>query len=304
MPKSHSVGKKARFSVPSCAYRDTGKTWGDSMKTVLITGAASGIGRAACEELAARGYRVVACDINEAGLQDLRDRGGEAIVPVFMDITKDDTVAAAYERTRAVTDTLDAVINCAGISRMGSLAEDDPAVTQRVIDINLLGMMRVNKAFFPLLRAGNGRIITISSECGRFSPSPFNGPYTISKFAVEAYNDTLRRELNYLGLKVIKIQPGSFKTNMHIDTRHIFAGLKENSALFGDILVKLEKIMEGELKHANDPRYLTRTIVRAIESKNPKMCYRVKNSKKLGLLSCLPESLIDRIYVAYIGGKK
>lgn len=271
------------------------------MKFVLVTGGASGIGFLTCKTLAEKGYTVFACDINEVGLNSLQKPYEDRISPFYMDITKEETIASAYEKIKKITGKLDAVINCAGISLMGSLIEEDPKNTQRVLDINLLGMMRVNKTFFPLLQAAKGRIITISSECGRFSPTPFNGPYTISKYAVEAYNDSLRRELNFLGLKVIKIQPGSFKTNMHTDTKKVFVNLKNQTKLFEPVLNKMEKLMDNELNHAGNPEVLIKIIVKALESKHPKIRYKVKNSKVLGLLSLFPEKLIDTVYVKFFG---
>ena len=271
------------------------------MKFVLVTGGASGIGYLTCKTLAEKGYAVLACDINEDGLKTLQKPYAENIFPFFMDITNDETITAAYEAAQKITGKLDAIVNCAGISQMGSLIEEDPKNTQRVLDINLLGMMRVNKTFFPLLQAAKGRIVTISSECGRFSPTPFNGPYTISKYAVEAYNDTLRRELNFLGLKVIKIQPGSFKTNMHNDTLNVFIRLKNETKLFKPVLIKMEKLMVNELKNANDPKQLIKIILKALESKNPKILYTVKNSNLLGLISLFPEKLIDSVYLIFFG---
>lgn len=269
------------------------------MKFVLVTGGASGIGFTTCKTLAGKGCTVFACDINEESLKVLQMQHDDKIIPFYMDITNEETIAAAYAGINKITVKLDAIVNCAGISQMGSLIEDNPKNTQRVIDINLLGMMRVNRIFFPLLQETKGRIITISSECGRFSPTPFNGPYTISKYAVEAYNDTLRRELKFLGMKVIKIQPGSFKTNMHSDTLRVFIKLKNETKLFGHVLSKMEVLMKDELKHAGNPEDLIKIIVNALESKNPKILYRVKNSRKLGLISMFPEKLIDIIYFRF-----
>lgn len=261
------------------------------MKYVLVTGGASGIGASICETLSKRGYQVFSLDICES------KKERKNIQDFIVDITKESDIESCYKIISETTNKLDAIINCAGIGAMASLIEVDSKKIERILNINLLGMIRINKIFFPLIKENKGRIINISSECGWISPAPFNGPYIISKYAVEAYNDSLRRELNFLGIKVIKIQPGSFKTNMHASAINNFKELREETKLYKNTLKSMGKSMRRELKNVNDIKYLMDAIVKALEATNPKICYRVKNSRVMSIINKFSEKTIDNIYL-------
>lgn len=264
------------------------------MKTILVTGGASGIGKSICETFSKKGYKVFAADINTELLTKIID---ENIIPITMDVTNLESIKNAYSKISQMVDHLDVIVENAGISRMASLIEMDMAVIEKMININLLGMIRVNKIFFPLIEKSKGRIINISSENGWLKPAPFNGPYSISKYAVEAYNDSLRRELNFLGIKVIKIQPGSFKTAMHDDTIKYFNELKQSTMLYKKQLGKMGKTIKRELKNANDMKYLMTAIIDAAENPQPKICYRVKNSPQMKMINLLTNKAIDKLYL-------
>ncbi len=110
-------------------------------------------------------------------------------------------------------DGLDGVVNFAGILAVGSSSRSKETCAACSTS-TCMGTVRVNRALFPLVLARKGRIVNISSETGWQSGMPFNGPYAMSKHAIEAYSDSLRRELMFLGVQVIKIQPGPFRTAM------------------------------------------------------------------------------------------
>ena len=135
---------------------------------------------------------------------------------MLIDVTSTESVEQAFETVKSQTSHLNAIINFAGILRVGSMIEMDEATLTLLLNINVMGAYRVNKIFFSLVsQAGNkGRIVNISSETGWHTASPFNGPYAMSKYAIEAYSDTLRRELAILDIPVICVQLGSFKTQL------------------------------------------------------------------------------------------
>ena len=251
------------------------------MKYILITGAASGIGKSITETMARRGWKVFATDQNKDVLRSMEAKN---IIPIYMDVTKEKTI-------------LNAFMKVAGVRYINSLIEDDLNKFKKTIDVNLMGMMRVNNIFFPLINKESGRIINISSETGRFSPMPFNGVDSIGKYATEAYNDTLRRELNFLGVKVIKIEPGPFKTPMRQNTIDSFKSSLENTKYFKNELKAMSKLMKNEIKNSKDIKYLLYSVIHACESNKPKICYRVKNNITLVLMNLLPECLIDKIYL-------
>ncbi len=181
-------------------------------KNAFITGGAGGLGSATSRYLAERGWRVFAADFDEASLAEIEKESN--IIPVFINVTDTQSVAQAYTTVSEQVDGLDAVVNFAGILAVGSMVDIPESTLQRVLDVNVMGTFRVNRAFFPLVRKRGGRIINISSETGWQSGAPFNGAYATSKHAIEAYSDSLRWELSLLDIPVVKIQPGPFKTDM------------------------------------------------------------------------------------------
>jgi NAD(P)-dependent dehydrogenase (short-subunit alcohol dehydrogenase family) len=265
------------------------------MKYVLLTGAGGGLGSACAQALAGAGWVVFAADIDQAALGTPGQIPG--IIPLVLDITDQDSVDGAVTTVQATTDRLDAVINFAGVHTMGSLVEPETGIPLvKMIDINLMGMVRVNRAFFDLVREAKGRIINCSSECGYMKAQPFNGPYTITKYAVEAYSDALRRELLCHGVKVIKLQPGSFKTNLHSAAQAGFDELYANTGYYQAALTRMQPLMKWELARASDPKYVVRALLKAVSQRHPKLNYRVKNSKLLGLFELLPNRVVDAIY--------
>ena len=221
-----------------------------------------------------------------------------------MDVVDQDSINEALEEVSKVTDHLDAIINFSGIQKMSSLIEGDINIIKQSLDVNLLGMARVNKTFFPLIKKCNGRIINCSSECGWMTPQPFNGSYTLSKYAVEAYNDSLRRELMFLDIPVIKIQPGSFKTAMHGKTLDSFDRLINSTNMYREVLEKMKGMMLIELKMANEPQALIEAVMKAVNDPHPRQKYRVKNSPLLGVIEIMDPMTVDRLYKKFLQSDK
>lgn len=272
------------------------------MRYALVTGATGGLGGEVATALANEGWYVFAAGRNEKALATIEET--TKAHPLKMDIIDQESIDAALEEVKKVTDHLDALINFSGVQRMASLIEGDIETVEKVLDVNLIGMMRVNKTFFPLVDAVKGRIINCSSECGWMTPQPFNGPYTLSKYAVEAYNDSLRRELMFLDIPVIKIQPGSFKTAMHGSTLKSFDDLINSTKNYHDVLQTMKVMMQLELKMANDPKYLVNAVLDAVNSRHPRTRYRVKNSKILGVVEILIPPVLDSVYKSVLKSKK
>jgi len=221
-------------------------------KVALITGAAGGLGLALVNYLVQKDWQVFAADCDKNGLQTLQNNNG--ITPLFMDVSCINSIEAARDKILQHTAKLDAVVNFAGILRVGALIEMDETLLAKVLDINLMGTWRVNKTFFPLLR--EGRIVNVSSETGWHTASPFNGPYAMSKYAIEAYSDALRRELAIYNIPVIKVQPGPFKTKLVANVVADFNRAADNSALYGAQLRKFGEMTAEANAKAEDPAYL------------------------------------------------
>jgi NAD(P)-dependent dehydrogenase (short-subunit alcohol dehydrogenase family) len=167
----------------------------------LVTGASTGIGRACVTHLAGLGFEVL------AGVRRPQDAppGAE---PLQLDVTSEADVAAAAERIGA---RLDALVNNAGIAVSGPLEGVPVAEWRRQMEVNFLGQVAVTQALLPALINARGRVVNMSSIGGR-NALPLFGPYSASKFALEAMTDSLRREVASLGVKVVSVQPGGIAT--------------------------------------------------------------------------------------------
>lgn len=272
------------------------------MRYGLVTGATSGLGKEIAKRMSESGWYVFACGRNEESLEEIKNT--TYAHPLKIDVTSQESIDAAFEEVSSVTDRLDALVNFSGVQQMSSLIEGEVKVIEQMIEVNLMGMIKMNKTFFPLIKKANGRIINCSSECGWMTPQPFNGPYTLSKYAVEAYNDSLRRELMFVDIPVIKIQPGSFKTAMHGKTTASFDRMISGTNMYSDVLQKMKGMMDIELKMANDPKYLVDAVMKALNDHTPKQKYRVKNSPILGIIEVMPPLIVDTLYKKFMASEK
>jgi NAD(P)-dependent dehydrogenase (short-subunit alcohol dehydrogenase family) len=180
-------------------------------RAVLITGASTGIGRLTAELLAGNGFHVYAGARKQSDLEELD--AIENIEAIRLDVTKQDEIDAAVEHVTSAGRGLYGLINNAGILVVAPMIEvrEDDLLYQ--LDVNLLGVYRVTKAFAPLIIESGGRISTTSSIAG-FGQYPFSGPYTISKHAVESLTDALSLEMRLLGVHVSTVEPGNFNSNL------------------------------------------------------------------------------------------
>jgi NAD(P)-dependent dehydrogenase (short-subunit alcohol dehydrogenase family) len=270
-------------------------------KTVFISGGAGGLGGATARYLAGRGWRVFAADCVEDALQRI---GREPnVTPVHLDVTDTASVDAAARHVAQRVDGLDGVVNFAGILAVGSLVEIPEETLRRVLDVNVLGTFRVNRALFPLVLARHGRIVNISSETGWQSGMPFNGPYAMSKHAIEAYSDSLRRELMFLGVQVIKIQPGPFKTDMVAGIERNFARAAKASRYFATLLRNVKGMTLAEQAKAHDPALIAETVYTALTARAPAPAYSVKPDPGRAALHLLPDRVTDTLLQWVLGAR-
>ena len=268
----------------------------NSKQWVLITGASTGIGRATASYLSSRGYGVYACARKQKDLDELDKI--ENVVPVSLDVTKRDDIDAAFKMISDRNTGLYALVNNAGISVPGALmemAEDDIV---RNLDVNLLGIHRVTRAFFPLISQAQGRIVMISSVLGLIA-MPFNGPYCLSKFALEGYSDSLRRELLLTDVRVIIIEPGLIKTSIYDkadETLKAFKATGKESQFLKPGIKAGERFLHMAKTRGIDPVEVARTVHTAITSRNPKTRYQItENNLQYWILKSLSDKKIDQI---------
>lgn len=187
---------------------------------ILITGASTGFGRAAAETLARRGYTVFATMRDTVGrnaenreaLESLTMREGLALETLEMDVTDEDSVDRAIQQALDRAGRLDVVINNAGFTNIGVTEAYTVEQVRQIFDTNVLGIVRVNRAVLPGMRSQrSGLLIHVSSAAGRVVV-PFLGPYSASKFAVEAIADAYRFELTPFDVDSVLVEPGIHRT--------------------------------------------------------------------------------------------
>jgi NAD(P)-dependent dehydrogenase (short-subunit alcohol dehydrogenase family) len=182
-----------------------------TMRSVLVTGASSGIGNATARYLSERGCYVYGTVRNEKAAAELRRIPN--VVPLTCDVTKPNEIA---EAVRTVTDAchgLYGLVNNAGLGELGMLSTWTDGEIFHMFDVNVFGPFRMTNAFLPLLVESKGRIVNIGSQGGMLSKN-YYGPYTMTKHALESYTETLRAELEPYGVLASIVQPGGIATNI------------------------------------------------------------------------------------------
>ena len=244
---------------------------------ILVTGTNSGFGRLTSLTLARRGHTVFATMRNIAGknrdaADELRRIAESEQLPLGileLDVTDDASVARAIEAALAAAGHLDVVINNAGYGLAGLNETFSPAQFLAVLDTNVVGMQRVNRAVLPSMRARKaGLVIHVSSGLGRVL-IPFTGLYAASKFAVEALAETYRMELKPTGVEVSIVQPGAFPTAFGIVMQ---PGVDQGRAAgYGPLAHGLEKFGEGlkqmfSIPDAPNPQEVADAILALVEA--------------------------------------
>jgi NAD(P)-dependent dehydrogenase (short-subunit alcohol dehydrogenase family) len=260
-------------------------------RCILVTGACGGLGFAVTAGLAARGVTVFASDADRAALAGREWAPG--VVPLPMDVTNRDSVAEAIAEAGRATDSLHGIACCAGIFTGGPLVEVDCREVMRILEVNVVGVQRVVSAAFPLLARGGATVVTISSEAVRCAV-PFNGPYMMSKCALEAYSATLRRELSLCGIRVVVVQPGAIRTRLLLNANAAFARMEAGSA-FGAQLRLARAALDREWRKGMEPGEVAEVVVRALMSGRPRLLYRVGNDPSRSVLGMMPRSLADAL---------
>ena len=271
-----------------------------SQKTVFLTGCSGGLGSRTTGYLVEKGWHVFAADFNREAMTKMDGEIG--ISTLFIDVTDQASIDIALKVVLEQVEGLDGIVNFAGIFAAGSLIEINEDTLFHVFNVNVMGTYRVNKTFFPLVQKRKGRIVNLSSETGWQSAGPFNGPYAMSKHAIEAYSDSLRRELMFLDIPVIKIQPGPFQSNMIEDLEVNFSEAQSESTYFKDVLSRLKVLVNGEMKKANDPVIVAQAIHKALTVSNPKPAYSVMPDRKRVFMEWLPNGVQDRLLKKVLRG--
>jgi NAD(P)-dependent dehydrogenase (short-subunit alcohol dehydrogenase family) len=258
----------------------------------LVTGASSGIGRASAQHLADRGFHVL------AGVRDESD-APPGLEPVRLDVTSASDIAAVRERVGA---ELGALVNNAGIAIMGPLEGVPVDAWRRQLEVNLIGQIAVTGALLPALVRARGRIVNMSSIGGRVA-MPLFGPYSASKFALEAVTDALRREVAQHGVKVVSIEPGAIATP--IWDKGLAEAQERLDGLPPDVRRRYERLIESVRAAARDmgeeglpPEEVAVAVGRAVTARWPRTRYVI--GRRARVQAVLARLLPDRAFDALI----
>jgi NAD(P)-dependent dehydrogenase (short-subunit alcohol dehydrogenase family) len=258
---------------------------------VVVTGASSGIGAAIARELASRGFRVFG---TVRRLADGQALVSARVVPVILDVTDGASIARARaEVEHALAGTpLGALVNNAGIPAAGPLELFPLEELRRVLEVNLVGAVAVTQAFLPLLKAARGRIVNISSVAGR-GALPFMGPYAASKFGLEAISDSWRRELVPFGVRVIVIEPGTFRTRIWEKVESMDLA-RYRGTVYAPVIERFRRGALRSAEQAPPPDRVARTVARALATRRPPLRVVVSAHSWVDrLVLRLPDRLID-----------
>ena len=271
-------------------------------RSVVVTGASTGIGYSIAKVLGANGIHVFAGVRKQADADRLASELGN-VTPVLMDVTDQPSVraAAATIAERLGDRTLFGLVNNAGVAGGGPLLHQPLAEFRQTLEVNLLGPFVVTQAFGPLLgadraRSGKpGRIVQISSVGGRLG-APFLGSYVASKFALEGMSESLRRELLLYGIDVIVIGPGSVKTPI-FDKAQQFDISQYDSTEYGPILRGFLQYFLTESKRGFEPDRIGQLVFKVLTTRSPKLRYAIvpQRFKNSTLPMLLPKRLVDRM---------
>lgn len=279
------------------------------MKNAVVTGVSTGIGRGAVAVLAGKGWHVFGSVRKEADARALQQEFGDSFTPLVFDIENDAAIIAAADlvRGKLVGRTLDGLVNNAGSSFSDPLLLQSVADFRRQIEINLVGMFAVTRAFAPLLGADpayagpKGRIVNISSVGGRMGP-PFLGAYAASKHGVEGFSESLRRELQLVGIDVVIVAPGSVATAIWDKAEGLSFDHVAGTIWERPYRTFIDWMVENGRKGLTS-RQVGEVIATALCAAKPKTRYEAVKGRFVNttLPSLLPKRTVDRLMGKQIG---
>jgi NAD(P)-dependent dehydrogenase (short-subunit alcohol dehydrogenase family) len=272
-------------------------------KTIVITGCSTGFGRVTALHLARQGWRVFATVRKESDQDSLRAEAsaqgvGERVTAILCDITEAEDVRRLAQTVTAATPQLHALLNNAGTAYPGPLELLPLDDLRAQLELNVVAQMGATQAFLPLLKAGQGTIINVSSIGGRIA-SVINGPYCASKFALEALSDTLRLEVAQFGVRVVVIEPGASSTAIWETSRKRgLAGLAQHEGGAGDyapLVAAAEEFYARSAAHGFPPERFAEIVWKILGASHPRARYVIPGrvAWMIGLRRLVPDGWWD-----------
>jgi len=279
------------------------------MQSVVVTGVSTGIGWGTLKVLNSKGIHVFGSVRKPEDAKRLSDEFGDEFTPLIFDVTDEKSVREAAEQVsnQINANNLLGLVNNAGIAIGGPLMHQPIAEFRKQIEVNLIGQLIVTQAFLPLLGTNStykgkaGRIINISSVGGKIA-SPFLGAYSASKFALEGFSESLRRELILYGIDVIIIGPGSVVTPIWDKAEKMDFSPYENTKF----AIPSKKFMDYALKKGRSgysPEDVGNLIWKALTTTKPKVRYPIVPNHVFdwAIARLLPKRILDNILANELG---
>jgi NAD(P)-dependent dehydrogenase (short-subunit alcohol dehydrogenase family) len=279
------------------------------MKSVVITGASTGIGWATAKFLLDKGYRVFGSVRKEADAERLVSEFGGNFTPLLFDVTDEAAVLAAAREVRTALngETLSGLVNNAGIAVGGPVLELSADEFRRQMDVNVIGPIIATQAFGPLLGADpalkgpKGRIVMISSVAGK-NGNPLSSPYVASKHAIEGLSESLRRELMLFGIDVIIVAPGPVRTPIWSKGQDSFDMNKYKNSPYLPALQKVAAYMQHLDSIGLPPERIAEVVYDALTLPRPKVRYQIAPDPMRHLMGAvLPKRMVDKIIAKRVG---
>jgi len=282
----------------------TGRRGRDGRRTVLVTGASSGFGRAIAAHLARTGHRVYGTSRRAPPPGEAGTVPGNALEPALiqMDVCADDSVARAVEHVLRHDQRLDALVNNAGFGIAGALEDTSAGELQRQLDTNVVGVLRVCRAVLPhMRRRGEGCVVNVGSLAGVIA-LPFQGAYSASKFALEGLTEALRMEVSPFGIRVVLVEPGDFRTGFTASRIRTAASLA--NPVYAERFARALGIVERDEEHGAEPEGVAVLVGAILDSRSPRLRYTAGPWLQRAapvLKRLLPASLLERAVMRTYG---
>jgi NAD(P)-dependent dehydrogenase (short-subunit alcohol dehydrogenase family) len=266
----------------------------NNQKSVLVTGASSGIGLATAEYLAAKGFHIYAGARDKRALLILSKISN--ITPVKLDVTDTADILEVKRIIEEKGTGLFGLVNNAGITKAGPLMDVTVEDMRAQFEVNLFGVHQITRALFPFILQAKGRIVMMSSDSGFFA-TPFVGPYCSSKFALEGYSDSLRREITPYGVKVVLIEPGRIATPIwDKGEKMLTSAIRPNSIFWKEVKAMADYSIRKGKTTGLSPLAVAKIVYQALILEKPKLRYIVaRNSFEYRLMKILPSWYVDRL---------
>ena len=279
------------------------------MKSVVVTGASTGIGWATAKLLLDKGFGVFGSVRKEADAIRLKGEFGANFAPLLFDVTDEAAVLSAAREVRAALggQTLAGLVNNAGIAVPGPVLELSADEFRRQLDVNVVGPIIATQAFGPLLgtdpslKGPRGRIVMISSVAGK-NGNPLMSAYSASKHAIEGLSESLRREMMLFGIDVIIIAPGPVKTPIWSKGQEAVDTSRYQNSPYLPALQKVGAYMQHLDSIGLPPEKIAERVFDALTLSNPKVRYQIAPDPMRHLMTAwLPKRMMDRIIAKRLG---